>query len=104
MNFEVMNKRVTFLRISTSKGEYGGQASARTDVCTVWASVKDLSGRMLFAAQAVNSEVTTEIRIRKRADVSGCTEIAHGATAYEVLYLLDDGASRELVAMCKKVL
>jgi SPP1 family predicted phage head-tail adaptor len=59
-----LNRRVTFQSRSTGQDSTGGQLLTWVDVVTVWAGIQPLSGRELFAAQAVNSEVTHLIKVR----------------------------------------
>jgi SPP1 family predicted phage head-tail adaptor len=60
-----------------------------TDVATVPASVSPLSGRELFAAQQVNVEATTEIRIRYLEGVDTRMRITFEGLHYNILQILD---------------
>jgi len=64
--------------------EFGDQAATWADVATVWADIESLSGRELFAAQAVQSEASVKITIRYRADVTTAMRLAAGSTVYDI--------------------
>lgn len=62
-----LNTRLTLQQRSTTQDASGGQSTTWSDVATVWAFVRPLSGREIIAAQAVNSELTHQITIRWQA-------------------------------------
>jgi SPP1 family predicted phage head-tail adaptor len=49
---------------------YGQQVTSWSDAFTTWASIEALSARELFAAQAVQSEVSHRITVRYRTDLA----------------------------------
>ncbi|MEQ7870744.1 phage head closure protein [Chromohalobacter salexigens] len=67
-----LRQRVTLMRpVEGAKDQYGQPTSTFEAVDTVWASVEPIRGREFFAAQQVNSETTTRIRIRYRREYAG---------------------------------
>lgn len=78
----------------------------------VWAAIEPVSGREFFAAQQVQAEVTTRIRIRWRDDVDETCRIRHVTRhtipihedIYDIAAVLPDAKTgrRELVLMCTK--
>jgi SPP1 family predicted phage head-tail adaptor len=55
------------------------------DVCTgVKASIEPLQGRELIAAQAVQSETTSKIRIRYRTGITAAMRIVFGARLFNI--------------------
>jgi SPP1 family predicted phage head-tail adaptor len=75
-----MDRRVQLQTVSTTRGELGGKIEAWTTLDTVWANVRDLSGRETFAAQAAGSHVSKVVTIRHRSDLDHTGRI-----------ILDDG-------------
>lgn len=77
-----------------------------------YAGIRDLSGRELFAAQQVQADVTTEIRMRWRPDVDATTRIVcyvgdlddspRQVEVYDVMAPVKDAKTgrRELVLLC----
>jgi SPP1 family predicted phage head-tail adaptor len=99
-----LNCRVTLQSATETQDDYGAPVPGWATTATVWGEVVDLSGREFFAAQQVNAEVSTRIRIRYRTDVTPkMRAIANGRTL-EILSVLDpEGRKRELHLMCKEV-
>ena len=66
------------------------------------ASIEALSGRELIAAAAVNSEITTRIRMRWMAGVTARMRVKHRGEVYNIKAPLPDPHSRQqwLTLMC----
>lgn len=84
-----LKQRVTLKRPSGGgRDQYGQPTDEFKPVATVWASVEPLRGREFFAAQQVNSEITTRIRIRYRREFAGVAvnewRIDYGGRVYEI--------------------
>jgi len=58
------------------------------------AEIVDLSGRELFAAQAVQSKTTTRIKVRYWADLLPRMRIVHRGTIYNIEGIVADPDSR----------
>lgn len=78
-------------------------------LATIWGQIRPLTGREFFAAQQIQADVTTEIRIRYRTGIDSTIRILHRPSsrvgqedAYDVVAALEDDASgiRELKLMC----
>lgn len=57
----------------------------------VWASKRDIRGREFFAAQQMNSELSTTWQIRYRDDVLMTDRIYFGGLAYEITSVAEIG-------------
>jgi SPP1 family predicted phage head-tail adaptor len=77
-----LRKRVTFQMRGTTSDTFGQQTTTWTDLFTAWAEIQALSAREMFAAQAVQSEVTHAITVRYRAELALPKTVA----AMRVLY------------------
>ena len=62
-----LNRRITLQQRSAAQDTSGQRLLVWIDVATVWAKIEPLSGRMVLAAQAVESSVTHQITIRYQA-------------------------------------
>jgi SPP1 family predicted phage head-tail adaptor len=99
-----LRHRVTIQGRTITRNSYGEEKVDWMPVATVWAEVTDLSGREYFAAQQVQAEVTTRIRIRYRPGVAPEMRVVAGARTFDILAVLDpDGRRRELHLMCRGV-
>lgn len=99
------NKRATILRPPKpeEKDEAGQPLDEWQPLATVWAAINPLRGREFFAAQAVNSEVTTRIRVRGVAGIDRKMIVTCKGREFEILYLLDiDLDGKEMHLMCKE--
>ena len=87
-----LRHRVTIQQLvagSPQQNAGGEPDTTWTDVATVYASVEPLRGRELFAAQAVNSEVSGQIRMRYRAGISPDMRIVYAGRHYDILALVN---------------
>lgn len=75
-----------------------------TTYARVWAAVEDLSGREFWAAQQVQSEVTTRVRFRYLPGVEPSMRVLHAGRQLEIVAVLEpDGTRRELQLLCKEL-
>ncbi len=71
MKAGVMDQRVTILTPTYASSQQSGQGVASfATLATVWAAVRALTGAEILAAGAIASEVTYEVEMRFRADVT----------------------------------
>lgn len=68
---------------------------------TVWADIRDVSGREFVAAGADQARVTTRIRIWRRDEVAPTMRILHGRVVYEIHAALLEGQDTTLL-MCSR--
>lgn len=103
-----MRHRVTFQARSVSKDTFGAQSEQWRDVATVWADVAPLSGRELFAAQAVNVEISHSVTIRYQQQFAGPKAVAamrimYGDRLFNIHASMDvDERHRELKLTCSE--
>lgn len=79
-------------QLQTQNPVTGDIAITWVEVAEIWASVEPLSAREFIAAQAVQSNVTTRITIRKR-EVDATMRIVYGSTVYNIHGVLSDPMS-----------
>lgn len=104
MNAGKLNRRVSIEAKSGGVDSWGQPLpDAWAPVCTVWASIKNLSGLGAIKADAAVSTVKTSIRIRWREDVKAGMRVVHGATVYRIEAVLPDAAGREFVDLVAEV-
>jgi SPP1 family predicted phage head-tail adaptor len=59
------------------------------EIAEVYGSIEPLNGRELFAAQAINSEITARIKIRYREGVTTDMRISHEGKLYNIHSIID---------------
>lgn len=80
-----LDRQIKLLRYSEVTDSAGGITESYAEYATVWASVKDLRGTQLFAAQQSNSMVTTKFQIRYRDDLTAKDRIEWKGKQYEIV-------------------
>jgi SPP1 family predicted phage head-tail adaptor len=71
-------------RVLTRSATTGEEVVTYEAYATVWAGKRDLRGREFFAAQQVNSDITTLWQIRYRADVVATDRIVVEGLNYSI--------------------
>jgi len=105
MRIGELRHRITIQQQSSIQDGYGQPVSSWIDVATPWSSIEPLSGREFFAAQQVNSETTTRIKIRYLAGVVSKMRVVYGLKIYDILYVIDpEERHREMQLMCKELI
>lgn len=95
------NSRITIQQRGTARDEAGQPIEAWTNVATLWAEVRDISGREYIAAGAEQAEVTTKIRIWRRTGITTGMRLLCGSTVYDIKAPLDEGRDSTLL-MCTR--
>lgn len=97
-----LRHKVALQAQETTRSEFGDVITEWVDQASVWAHVAPQSGREYFAAQQVQSEVSTRITIRYRDDVDATCRIKYRGKTYNIEAVLpDDGSGRDhLTLMC----
>lgn len=98
-----MRHRVRIQQLAAGQDDYGQPGNSWSDVATVWASIEELSGAELVAAQSIRQDVNTRITIRYRQSLDPRMRIAWGTLLYNVGSILDPtGRKRILQLMCSR--
>ena len=98
-----MNRRCQLQSPSQSVDELGQPIPGWTDVATVWASIRHLSGVESIKADAAVSTVKASIRIRWRTGLNAGMRVVHGAQVYSIEAVLPDAGGREFVDLVAEV-
>ena len=105
MRIGELRHRIVIQQQSSIQDGYGQPVSSWIDVSTLWSSIEPLSGREFFAAQQVNSETTTRIKIRYLAGVVSKMRVVYGLKIYDILYVIDPEERHiEMQLMCKELI
>ena len=103
MNAGALDQRIVIERRTGATNDWGEPLPDDwTALCTVWASVEPLVGREFLAAQAVQSDVSTRVRMRYRPGVTAGDRLSHEGRIYNIESVVDvRSARRELVLMVR---
>jgi SPP1 family predicted phage head-tail adaptor len=98
-----LRKRITIQLRGTTTDTFGQQTTTWSDLFTTWAEIQALSARELFAAQAVQSEVTHSITVRYRIEFALPKKVAamraiYGARIFNISGAVNtDERNRQIV-------
>lgn len=103
MNPGQLDQRVTLERRGEGQDAYGQPLPDDwAPLATVWAAVEPLVGREYMAAMAVQSDVSTRVRMRYRPGVTAGDRLVHEGRVYGIESVIDvRSARRELVLMVR---
>ncbi|MBC8948513.1 phage head closure protein [Xenorhabdus sp. TS4] len=101
-----LRHRVTIQKSEQSRAPSGQVIDKWVDAATVWAEVREISGRERLASGAVFSEATVRIWMRHRDDVTTANIILYdGAntrgTAFDIVAVIPDAKHTRLELLCK---
>lgn len=94
-----LDRRIVIERNTPGRSAAGAEVESWGTLATVWANVRPLKGRELFAAQAVQAETTTVFRIRHRDDVTRKMRINYGGGLYGITSIAEIGVREGLDIM-----
>ena len=103
MNPGQLDQRVTIERRGDATDAYGQPLPDDwAPLATLWAAVEPLVGREYLAAMAVQSDVSTRVRMRYRPGVTAGDRLVHEGRVYGIESVVDvRSGRRELVLMCR---
>lgn len=97
------NRKIRIQQRSAGQDEAGQPTEVWTDVCQVWAEIRDVTGREFVSASAERAEVTTRIWIWRRADITAAMRVVYAGAVYDIKAALDAG-QKDTLLMCTKVM
>lgn len=98
-----LNSPVTIKRLASGQDDIGQPVNTWTDLASVWANIRHLSGSESIKADALASSVKASIRIRKRTDVTSAMRVHHGSVVYEIRAVIPDEVERDKVDLVCEV-
>lgn len=103
MNAGNLDRRITIQQPTISRGETGGHEESWATLAIVWANIRDLNGREVFAAQAVNSAVSRVVTIRYLVTVNDSMRVlfADGKTA-RISWMREVGRREYMELYCER--
>jgi len=104
MRAGTLRHRIQVQAQQETRDAHGGVTRQWVTQATRWGAVKPLSGREFFSAQAVQSDVTHEIRMRHYDGLTTTNRLLHDSRTFEIKSVLNtDERNIETVAMCTEV-
>ena len=98
-----LNKRVNIQSVTETRDDSGGVVETWTTEITVWVSIESMTGKELFAAQELQSEITHKINMRYLTGMTTKKRILYGSRIFNILSVdMDTKQGKELVIMAKE--
>lgn len=92
-----LNRRITLQNPVETPDGNGGFTTSWVDVATIWAEVKAVGGREVFAQGQIQARQPCYFRVRYREDVTAAMRISYGGKLFNIRALRDvDGLKRLL--------
>ena len=98
-----MRHSVTLQRQASTQDAWGQQTNTWTDLGTCFASIEPVRGREYFVASGEKANVTHELRMRARSDISPRPDdrVSFGTRNFDIQSVLNlSEHGREWVFMC----
>jgi SPP1 family predicted phage head-tail adaptor len=103
MQIGKMRHRIELQSFSASKDSFGQEIKTYTTYATVWADVRQISGREMLNAQAAQSEITYRIYVRYNASIVITDRIVWDTRTLEINAVINtDGKKLMLELLCKE--
>ncbi|MBD2782858.1 phage head closure protein [Xenorhabdus szentirmaii] len=96
-----LRHRVTIEKQTSSRTPSGSVIREWSDVASVWAEVRPISGRELVASGAVLTEVTIRIWLRYRADITTSHRIIYQGNSFAITVVIPNAQHTRLELLCK---
>lgn len=97
-----LDRRVQLQSPTTARDDLGGHTESWTTEATVWAQVRDASGRELFQAQQAGMSVAKIVSIRYRSGVVAKWRVLnHDGTALRIGHIQTEGRNEWLNLFCE---
>jgi SPP1 family predicted phage head-tail adaptor len=99
-----LRHKVTIQQSLPDRDSYGTEVPRWSDFATVWAEVKDISGREYTAMQQAISNIAVRVRIRYLGGVVPTMRVIYGSRTLDIVSVIDpDGRLIELHLMCQEI-
>jgi SPP1 family predicted phage head-tail adaptor len=96
-----LRHRIIIQTCTYNRNVYGEAVPNWTTSDTRWGKVEDLSGRELYRAKQVNSEVDVKVTFRYNSALTAKNRLMYGTRVLEIAAVLDpDGRKIETHALC----
>ena len=99
-----LDQRITLQTATVTKDAVGGPVETWATLATLWANVRDLSGKAINEAQQVGSAVTRRVTIRWRAGITAALRVQFAdARVAKVAFVREVGRREFLELDCELI-
>lgn len=97
-----LDQRVTLRRETRTSDGMGGDTATWTDIATVWAKVRPMTGNEREHSDRLNATANYLIVIRAREDIDERCIAVHSGTKYNIRFVKREPRSRFLALECER--
>lgn len=100
------DRRITFQALTDGQDALGGLTETWVNLATnptVWAGMRQLTGREFFAAQQVNAEIDTIFEILYRSDLTPKMRIVYDSKNYDIREVKEIGRRKSLEILARAI-
>lgn len=99
-----LRHRVTIQQPVETRNAFGEAIKTWSTVATIYASVEPLSGREMFDAEQVQSEISHRVRLRYRSGLTTRMRLLYGSRVLHIQAVIDvKERHQELQLMCREM-
>ena len=86
-----LDKRISLQRRSVVRDTFGSGNESFSNLGTVWAEVRGVSGKEFFESRIENAEDVLEFKIRYREDLSRVDRVVYNGQIYDIINIKEIG-------------
>lgn len=94
-----LRERITIQQAVETPDGGGGSSVVWTDLATLWAEVRPLSGRERLQAQQIEASVDYRVTIRYRSDVDAGMRVVWGALTMNIRAVYNEDRKRKYLTL-----
>lgn len=104
MRAGTLRHRVALHSLTTTRDDYGEPIETWVAAATIWARVSPGQGRELISAQQVNAELTHQVEMRYRPEVTTTRRVIHKGRTLEIVSIINpDERNKNMILLCKEL-
>lgn len=103
MHAGLLNQRIIIQQYAPSQDSSGSTTETWSTLATVWAHIRPLRGREFYAANQTEAEISHEVTIRWRRDVTAVNRILFGTRIFDIKGMPNPEEANEwLIMTCQE--
>ena len=99
-----LDKKITIQYKTKTRNTFGEEVIAWATFAAVWAGIKQMHGKELYASQQFHAESNYLVKIRYRKGVLPTMRVLYGAKIFDILYVKNvDEENVVMELLCKEL-
>jgi len=89
MNAAKLRHRIALRSMQVTKSATGANIATPVEIASVWAAIEPVGGREAFRSGRETADLTHDVTIRYRAEVTAANQVLHGERVFDVMRVID---------------